>query len=147
IIWAHPPIDNEALRFGDDWLQQVVTHEITHVFHLDRTRGIWRAAQFIFGRHTATFPNSLAPRWLTEGIAVAEESRIGSGGRLNGTELFATLDAIAGERKPTPGRLSISSPYWPGGQVAYFGGAWLVNEAERAGGEGSLRKFVDRVAA
>lgn len=147
VIWVHPPIDNPALRFGDDWLQQVVTHEVAHVFHLDRTRGIWRLAQRIFGRHSATFPNARAPRWLVEGIAVAYESKVGSGGRLNGTDLYATLDAAAARHPPTPGRLSIVSPYWPGGDIAYFGGAWLVAEAMRAGGDTSMKRFIDRVAA
>jgi hypothetical protein len=147
IIWAHPPVDNAALRFGDDWLQQVVTHEVAHVFHLDRTRGVWRLAQAVLGRHSATFPNARSPRWLTEGIAVAYESKIGSGGRLNGTELYATLDAVAGKRPLTPGRLSIESPYWPGGEIAYFGGSWLVSEAMRSGGDSSMRRFIDRAAA
>lgn len=147
IIWAHPPIDNASLRFGDDWLQQVVTHEVAHIFHLDRTRGIWRLGQAIFGRHSATFPHGRSPRWLTEGIAVAYESSVGSGGRLNGTELYATLDAVAGRRAVTPGRMSISSPYWPGGEIPYFGGSWLVAEAMRAGGDSSMKRFIDRAAA
>jgi hypothetical protein len=136
VIWAHPPIDNAALRFGDDWLQQVVTHEVAHIFHLDRARGIWRLAQFVFGRHAASFPNARSPRWLT----------IGSGGRLNGTELYAALDATAPRRAPTPGRLSIASPYWPGGDIAYFGGGWIVAEAMRAGGDTSMKRFIDRAA-
>src|SRR4029079_11019649 len=109
--------------------------------------GIWRLGQAIFGRHTATFPNARSPRWLTEGIAVAYESSLGSGGRLNGTELYTTLDVVAGHRPVTPGRLSISSPYWPGGEVAYFGGAWIVAEAMRAGGDSSMLRFIDGAAA
>jgi hypothetical protein len=147
IIWTRPPIENAALRFGDDWLQQVVTHEVAHVFHLDRTRGIFRLGQLIFGRHSATFPNARSPRWLVEGIAVAYESRVGSGGRLYGTEMFATLDVVAGHRPLSPGRLSLASPHWPGGEIAYFGGSWLVAEAMRAGGDSSMKRFIDRVAA
>ncbi|HYV97573.1 MAG TPA: hypothetical protein VE967_08980, partial [Gemmatimonadaceae bacterium] len=133
VIWAHPPIDDPSLRFGDDWLQQVVTHELAHVFHLDRTRGWWRLGQYVFGRHPSLFPNARAPRWMTEGIAVAAESKLGSGGRLHGTELFSSLDAVlASGRALTPDRLSLSSPYWPDGNLAYFAGAWLMQESERA---------------
>jgi hypothetical protein len=148
VIWAHPPVSDATLRFGDDWLQQVITHELTHVFHLDRTRGLWRVAQAVFGRHPSLFPNARAPRWLTEGIAVAYESQLGSGGRLNGSELYATLDAVAGSGRPlTPGRLSLATPYWPDGDLAYFAGAWLVAESERAAGDSSIRHFIERTAS
>ena len=62
VIWVHPPIDEVSLRFSDDWLEQVVTHELTHIFHLDRARGMWRLGQWVFGRHPALFPNAHAPR-------------------------------------------------------------------------------------
>src|SRR4030081_270524 len=35
IVFAHPPLENEGLRVDEDWLTLVVTHELTHVFHLD----------------------------------------------------------------------------------------------------------------
>ena len=147
VIWARPPIDDAALRFSDDWVQQVVTHELAHVFHLDRARGLWRLGQAIFGRHPALFPNGRSPRWLSEGIAIAYESRASGGGRLNGSELPVAMRAWNSEHgAPQPGRLSIASPYWPAGNLAYFGGAQLVAEAERRGGAGSMRKFIDRVA-
>lgn len=149
IVWAHPPIDNTALRFGDDWMQQVITHELTHVFHLDRSRGIWRVGQYVFGRHPSLFPNARSPRWLMEGLAVEFESRLGSGGRLDGSDLYATIDAVAaGDRSLlAPSRLSIATPYWPDGDLAYFGGAWLVDEAARAGGDSAWRRFIERTAA
>ena len=77
VIYAEPPIEASALRaFYGDWLQIVITHELTHVFHLDRARGIWRLAQGVFGRNPALFPNSYGPSWLTEGLAVYFESRL-----------------------------------------------------------------------
>src|SRR5438045_8455260 len=32
-----------ALQTYDSWQRLVIVHELTHVFHLDRSRGIWRA--------------------------------------------------------------------------------------------------------
>src|SRR5689334_17731698 len=49
-IYANPPIQESALRFTDDWAAMVITHELTHVFHLDRARGIWSLSQHVFGR-------------------------------------------------------------------------------------------------
>ena len=50
VLFTTPPIQNAGLRLNEDWIALVVTHELTHVFHLDRTRGIWSAAQRVFGR-------------------------------------------------------------------------------------------------
>ena len=61
VIYANPPVSNSALRFTNDWAQLVVTHELTHIFHLDRSRGVWGLAQRVFGRAAALFPNSYSP--------------------------------------------------------------------------------------
>ncbi len=39
VIYANPPVFESALRYTNDWGQLVITHELTHIFHLDRTRG------------------------------------------------------------------------------------------------------------
>ena len=39
VIFATPPIEHAGLRFNEDWLELVIVHELTHVFHLDRARG------------------------------------------------------------------------------------------------------------
>src|SRR5205814_1786144 len=81
VVYANPPIQSSSLRFTDDWGAMVITHELTHIFHLDRTRGIWRLAQFVFGRSPYFFPNEYDPSWLTEGLAVYYESRFTGAGR------------------------------------------------------------------
>ena len=148
VIWAHPPVDDPSLRFNDDWIELVVTHELTHIFHLDRTRGIWRLAQDVFGRHPSLFPNGRSPRWISEGIAVEYESKYGSGGRLNGSDLYETLEAVAARDASflSPPRLSLATPYWPAGDLAYFGGAKLIHDGAHAGGDSAVRKFIERAA-
>lgn len=39
VVYAHPPLDSPSLHHYDDWLALVITHELTHTFHLDRSRG------------------------------------------------------------------------------------------------------------
>src|ERR1019366_6393350 len=51
VIYARPTVDAASLSFLDDWIDLVVSHELTHVFHLDRTRGCWRVGQYVFGRN------------------------------------------------------------------------------------------------
>jgi hypothetical protein len=57
VIYANPPVSESALRYNNDWGQLVITHELTHIFHLDRARGIWRLGQYVFGRAPLLFPN------------------------------------------------------------------------------------------
>jgi hypothetical protein len=70
VIFAAPPVENRGLRLNPDWLGIVITHELTHIFHLDRSRGIWSLAQHVLGRAPFLFPNEYGPSWLTEGLAV-----------------------------------------------------------------------------
>jgi len=86
VVFAHPPTDASGLRNYDDWNALVVTHELTHIFHLDRSRGIWRFGQAIFGRNPLLFPNLYEPRWVLEGLAVYFESRLTGVGRLESSE-------------------------------------------------------------
>src|SRR6266851_8184921 len=85
----------------DDWLRLVTTHELTHVFHLDRTKGWWRGVQAVFGRVPGFFPNEYQPSWVVEGLAVYYESRFTEGGRLHGgfhSQVLAA-DAAAGHSR------------------------------------------------
>ena len=61
VIYANPPVSESALRYTNDWGQLVITHELTHIFHLDRTRGVWSLAQHVFGRAATRLSESLRP--------------------------------------------------------------------------------------
>jgi len=140
VVYARPPVEEMALRNHADWNRLLITHELTHIFHLDRVRGIWALGQRVFGRAAPLFPNSYAPRWITEGLAVHYESRLGGGGRLAGTEfpLYARAAALAGELPPLDA-LSLESPGFPGGNRAYIYGSFAVTRADSA----DMRKFVE----
>ncbi len=87
IVYANPPVSESALRYTNDWGQMVITHELTHIFHLDRyARHLGRSAQHVFGRAALLFPNLYSPSWLTEGLAVYEESKLTGAGRVEGSE-------------------------------------------------------------
>jgi len=45
-----PPVTDPALQTYDSWERLVIVHELTHVFHLDRSRGLWKTLQSVFGR-------------------------------------------------------------------------------------------------
>ncbi len=147
VLFAHPPTDASGLRNYADWNALVVTHELTHIFHLDRSRGFWRGAQAIFGRNPLLFPNLYEPRWVLEGLAVYYESRLTGVGRLESSEhsMIARAAALA-NRIPTLQELSPGTSRFPGGEVVYVYGSLLFDYLSRTRGPGSIRDFVERGA-
>jgi len=148
VVFATPPIEHSGLRFNEGWLELVITHELTHVFHLDRTRGVWRVAQTLFGRAPSLFPNAYSPSWLVEGLAVYEESRLTRGGRLHDAQhrLYARAGAIEGKLFRLD-ELSLGTSRFPAGEGAYGYGSLFVDWLARGHGDSSVRRFVDAQAA
>ena len=131
VIYARPPVETMSLRNHVDWNLSVVTHELAHLFHLDRSRGWWGVAQKVFGRAAPLFPNWYSPAWVLEGLAVHYETRIAGGGRLSGTEFPAYVRAAAsGKHLPRFDELSLASPRFPGGNIAYVFGSYAMSRDE-----------------
>ena len=147
VVYAHPPFDSPDLRNYDDWLRLVITHELTHIFHLDRADGLWRLGRDIFGRHPAFFPNSYQPAWLVEGLAVYYESRITGAGRLEGSEHYMLARAAAeANRVPRIGELSRATTRFPGGETVYAYGSLIWDYLARTRGADKIPKFVDKTS-
>ncbi|MEP6834472.1 MAG: hypothetical protein ABJB74_13845, partial [Gemmatimonas sp.] len=146
-IYAVPPVAVPELTFHDEWLRLVITHELTHIFHLDRAGGIWRVGRYIFGRSQSLFPNSFLPRWITEGLAVHYESALTGTGRIVSTE-FRTVQLAAAHSDDIhgPDAWSASTSRYPGGQTVYAWGSLLMHREATLGGDSSMRKFIDQTA-
>jgi len=144
VVFATPPVENRGLRLNADWLSIVITHELTHIFHLDRVRGVWSLAQHVFGRAPFLFPNAYGPSWITEGLAVYYESRLTPGGRLRDAEHTIIARAAARERMlPRLDQLSAGTSRFPGGEGAYAYGSLFIDYLARTRGDSALRRFVD----
>ena len=148
VVYANPPVSESALRYTNDWGQLVITHELTHIFHLDRTRGIWALGQDVFGRADALFPNLYSPSWLTEGLAVYEESRLTGAGRIEGSEhRMIARSAAIDHSFPGIGSLSLAQGSYPFGESAYAYGSLFVDYVARTHGESRVRDFVEKESA
>ncbi|HEX5577720.1 MAG TPA: hypothetical protein VFX40_05045 [Gemmatimonadaceae bacterium] len=144
VIYAHPPVFASELRNYDDWSRLVITHELAHIFHLDRADGVWGLGRKVFGRHPALFPNGYQPSWLIEGLAVYYESRLTGAGRLEGSEHFMIARAAAEARRlPRIGELSRETSRFPGGQVVYVYGSHIFDHIARTKGPETIPKFLD----
>jgi hypothetical protein len=148
VVYANPPIQSSSLRFTDDWGAMVITHELTHIFHLDRTRGLWRIGQYVFGRSPYLFPNEYEPSWLTEGLAVYYESRFTGAGRIEGSEhrMIARASAIA-HSFPSLSEASLAAPRFPFGEAAYAYGSLFVDYLAKSRGAPAVRRFVEKASA
>lgn len=147
VVFAHPPIDAPGLRNYDDWLRLVITHELVHVFHLDRARGIWRLGRSVFGRHPALFPNAYQPAWLVEGLAVYYESRVTGGGRLEGSDHYMIARAAAeANRLPRIGELSRATTRFPGGETVYAYGSLILDYLSRTRGPDKIPEFIEKTS-
>jgi hypothetical protein len=125
-LFATAPDDMSALGDYDDWLNELVTHELTHVLHVDNVSGLPALLNKILGK--TAIPNQSQPRWILEGLATHMETVHTTGGRLRSSQFdmylradvlednFARLDQMSG----IPRR-------WPGASVWYLYGSGFVS--------------------
>src|SRR5204862_1995271 len=145
-IYAAPPAGDHGLLFFDSWLRLVTTHELTHVFHLDRTRGIWSGLQHVFGRAPGLFPNEYQPSWAIEGLATYYESRFTNAGRVRSsfhTQLLAADRAAAASRSPWDALLFTR---WADGIVPYAYGSRFLQSLAGVAGDSVVPRFVEATA-
>jgi len=145
VVYARPPVEELSLRNHPDWNKELVTHELVHIFHLDRVRGAWWLAQRVFGRAAPLFPNTYAPSWIIEGLAVHYETRFGDGGgRLAGTEFRAMVRAAALEDGlPSLDALSLSALRYPRASSVYVYGGFAMSRAEPV----LMKQYVETASA
>jgi hypothetical protein len=148
VIYAQPPVATRELRFYEDWAQLIIAHELLHIFHIDRSRGVWRLLQRVVGRNPAFFPNAYLPSWVKEGLAVVYETRLTTSGRLASTDFPMTArTAHLDGRVPTSRDWSLATTQYPLGNTAYAYGALLMEWlAARSTDSTAMRRFVDHSA-
>jgi hypothetical protein len=129
-MFVSAPDDMSPLGDYDDWMTELLTHEYTHVLHVDNISGLPSLLNAIFGKTYA--PNQAQPRWILEGLAVAMESEHTGGGRLRSTHFDMVLraDVLEGNLARLD-QISHPSRRWPSGNLWYlYGGkfiGWIVD--------------------
>ncbi|WP_437621476.1 BamA/TamA family outer membrane protein [Sorangium sp. So ce1151] len=124
------PEDMSTLGDYDDWYLDLVTHEFTHIAHIDNTSGIPAILNAIVGKSFS--PNQVQPRWIIEGLAVVSESNHTSGGRMRSTMFDMYLRADVLEDNIAGLDQISSSPFrWPQGTLWYLYGSrflgWILD--------------------
>lgn len=147
VLLLTPGVSDPDLQNFDDWIRVVLTHELTHIFHLDRVKGPWRLLQSVLGRAPGSFPNLYQPSWVTEGLAVYYESHFSEVGRLRGsfhTQLL--LGAAEDDRWLGPNQATFISERWPDGTAPYAFGSRFFQSAVAAGGDSIIPHFLEKTS-
>lgn len=136
-LYITQPLGTSNLGAGnyDDWMRLLITHEYTHIVQLDMRNSLPEVLGNIFGN--LYFPNMLEPVWLTEGLAVYEETELTGGGRNRSPASDMVLRmAVLEHDFPDISHAANYTEKWPGGQVPYlFGGSFTAFIAKRYGRE------------
>ncbi len=147
VLLLTPPPSQPGLQNYDDWLALLLTHELTHIFHLDRVRGPWSVLQDVLGRAPGSFPNAYQPSWAIEGLAVYYETRLSLAGRLRDSYHTRILDAAAAAaRWPKPNEATYLSERWPDGVGPYAFGSRFLEHFAQAAGTDAIPRFVERTS-
>lgn len=127
-------VDLSALSSYRDWLRTLITHEYTHVIHLQMHGGVSRIINTIFG--DVYLPNQMQPRWFIEGVAVMDETYRTGGGRIRSSvfSMMMRTHALEGHLL-TLGELSNEGVAFPRGHAHYIYGPMFLDYLRTRFGE------------
>ncbi len=141
-LFVTAPDDLSPLGDYDDWYQELVTHEYTHILHTDHIRGIPALVNVLLGKTLA--PNQVEPRWMLEGLAVFEESTRTSGGRLRSSLWNMYMRADVLENNVAPLDVFSNTPRrWPQANIWYLYGSFFMQWIAQTYGEDAIRRMID----
>lgn len=136
------PEDLSPLGDVDDWLLALITHEHTHVLHLDDMSGLPVVVNRVIGKVLA--PNQVQPRWILEGTAVYMETSRTSGGRLRSSlwNMYLRTDVLE-KNFATLDQFSNYVRRWPQGNIWYLYGSFFIDWVARTYGEEAIRRMAE----
>ena len=141
-LFLSPPDGGTTLEAYDDWFNLLITHELTHVIHIDMARGVPGAIRKVLGRHTLTFPHAYQPGFLIEGLAVYTETDhdLGLGrGQSKGYDMQMRMEVV--NSIDDLNQVAITLRDWPLGKH-YLYGAYYYQFLTDTYGEEKLREYL-----
>jgi hypothetical protein len=139
-LFAAAPDDLSSIGDYDDWVQTLVTHEYTHILHLDQIGGISSVINAVLGKTLA--PNTIQPQWFIEGIATYEESAQTTGGRMRSSlfDMLMRMDTLD-DKLLSLAQISNNPVRWPHGDIRYLYGSQFVGFIGRHFGDAALHRI------
>lgn len=139
VVQPSPPQSFGQLSDFDDYLRVLLTHEFTHIVHMNTKRGLPALIDRFFGN--LIFPNYAHPTLLLEGLAVLSESRLNQGGRLYSPyfEMVLRAERMA-HNIPSLSKVTMVPARLPRGTSPYLFGSYFMDFLARHFG---VRKIAD----
>ncbi len=142
LLFVTSPDGNSSLNYYENWLEDLFTHEFTHILQIDKYGGIATPFRWIFGKIVT--PNGLSPGWVREGIAVYEESVNGKGRNNNSFSNMMLRTDILNDQFIPIDQASGNLIDWPSTHAPYiYGGAFWQYLADTYGPE-KITEFITR---
>ncbi len=144
VIFLAPPTSVNTLEDFDDWLTTIITHEYTHIIHLDKSAGSPEYLRNIFGRFLFLFPNLFQPSWVHEGLATYEETDLKRGIGRGQSTLFASMMRVEVENGLQPiSHVNLPVVTWPAGTTRYLYGVYFMNFLVEKYGEEKRQAWIE----
>jgi hypothetical protein len=144
VLFMAPPTGVGGLEDFDNWLDLLITHEYTHVLHLDKAAGAPLIMRGVFGRFLLLFPNVFEPSWIIEGLATYKETDIERGIGRGQSSLFAMMMRMETEQGIKPvSQVNLPISTWPAGATRYLYGVYFMRFVADRYGEDKLQQFIN----
>ncbi|VAW57778.1 tolB protein precursor, periplasmic protein involved in the tonb-independent uptake of group A colicins, partial [hydrothermal vent metagenome] len=144
VLFMAPPQAATSLEDFDDWLETLITHEYTHILHLDKVSGGAGLLRNIFGRQFLLFPNLYQPNWFIEGLATYYETDASKGIGRGQSSLFQMMMRSEVEQGIKPiSQVNLPIRSWPMGTVSYLYGVHFYQFLEDTYGQQSIENLID----
>ncbi|VAW54690.1 hypothetical protein MNBD_GAMMA06-547 [hydrothermal vent metagenome] len=143
VLFLAPPTSVNTLEDFDDWFTTLITHEYTHIIHLDKSAGAPEYLRGIFGRFFLLFPNAYQPAWITEGLATHKETDLMRGIGRGQSTMFETMmreEVIKGLQPVDHVNLPVAT--WPAGTTRYLYGSQFMAFIAETRNEEALHNWV-----
>jgi hypothetical protein len=141
VLFIHPPTAGR-MDF-DSWLASLITHEYTHVLHLDKTAAAPKFIRNIIGRAWFLFPNAYQPSWSIEGLATyleTDHSRKLGRGQSSVFAMMMREELKSGFKSIN--EVNMASPSWPL-NARYLYGYFFFEFIEQTYGKEKLDLYIE----
>jgi hypothetical protein len=146
-IFSSSPRSEEALGAYSDWLDLVISHELTHKIHMSQPSRSWRSVLDSSVLESDIFNFFRYPRWVTEGYATVIETEYTQQGRVNSDYIKAMLQQWATEGQlPRYDALNGSTSY-QGNSMPYDQGSAFLFWLQANYGQEKLQQLWKRSTA
>lgn len=144
VLFVAPPELATSLEDFDNWLETLITHEYTHILHLDKVTGGAEKLRGIFGRQFLLFPNLYQPGWFTEGLATYFETDKIKGIGRGQSSLFKMMMRSEVENGIKPvSQVNLPVRSWPMGTVSYLYGVHFYQFIEDVYGQQTVDRLIE----